>query len=101
MHKNHEASYARLILDELKLSNPHCDKLCNDVLEIQRLTKSRNKDCWNIKEVTLSSVGSNGTFSSKCYNCSKVCGYRAKECRKHKEDLKGGHTGESEGQYRQ
>ena len=53
-HKNQEALYVRVILDKLKLNNPDFDKLCNDVLEIQRLTKSRNKGHRHIKEVILS-----------------------------------------------
>ena len=38
--KNHEALYVRLISDELKSSEPDFDRLCNDVSEIQRLTRS-------------------------------------------------------------
>ena len=95
--KNHEASYARLILDKSKSSKPDFNRLCNDISEIERLTKSRNKGCSHNKEVNLSSVDANGTFNSKCFNCGKVCGYWAKECRKFKGDLKGGCTEESEG----
>ena len=95
--KNNEASYARLVLDEFKLSKPDFNSLCNNVSEIQRLTRSGNKGCGNDKEVSLSSVDGNGTFSRKCFNCGKTCGYRAKECKKCKGDLKGHRTGESEG----
>ncbi len=95
--KNHEALYARLILGELRLSKPDFDRLCNHVLEIQRLTKSGNKGCRNNKEVILSPVDGTGAFSGKCYNCGKACGYQAKECRKPKGDLNGRCTGESEG----
>ena len=93
---NHESLYARLILDELKSSKPDFDRLCNEVSEIQRLTKSGNKGHGHDEKVNLSSVDGNGTLNSKCFNCGKACGYWAKECRKHKGDLKGGHTGESE-----
>ena len=94
---NQEASYVRLILYKLKLSNPVFHKFCNHKSEIQRLTKSGNKCCWHDKEVNFSSVDGEGIFSSNCYNCRKACGYRAKTCRKCKGDLKGGHTGESKG----
>ncbi len=95
--KNHEASYTRLILDELNSSKPNFDRLCNDVSQIQRLARSGNTGHGDNKEVNLSSVDGNGTFSGKCFNCGKACGYWAKECRKCKGDLKGGRTGESEG----
>ena len=95
--KNNEASYARLILDELKSSEPDFDSLCNNVSAMQRPTRSGNKDPGNKKEVSLSSVDGNGTFSGKCFNCGKACGYQAKECKKCKGDLKGGHTRHSEG----
>jgi len=48
--KNQDASYARLILDELKLSSPDFDKLCNDASEIQRLARSGNKGHGHEKE---------------------------------------------------
>ena len=38
--KNQDASSARLILDNLKSNSPDFDELCNDVSEIQRLTRS-------------------------------------------------------------
>ena len=40
VQKNNDVPYARLILDKLKSSSPDFDRLCNDVLEIQRLAKS-------------------------------------------------------------
>ena len=98
MARNYQdALYARLILDERKSNSPDFDMLYNDVSEIQRLTRSRNKGSENDKEVSLSSVDRNGNFSRKCFNCGKACGYRAKECRKCKGDLKGSSTGQSEG----
>ena len=95
--RNNEASYAGLILDELKSSKPDFNSLCNNLSEIQRLNRSGNKGRRNDKEVSLSSVDGNGTFSGKCFNCGKTCGYRAKECKKCKGDLKGSRTGDSEG----
>ena len=85
-----------LILEELKLNNPDFDKLCNNISEIQRLTKNGKKGHRHNKEINLSLVDGDGAFSRKCFNCKKACGYQAKEYRKHKGDLKGGHTGESE-----
>ena len=72
--KNHDTSYARLILDELKSSSPNFDELCNSVSEIQRLTRSGNRRRTGDKEVHLSSVDGEGTFKGKCRNCGKVCG---------------------------
>ena len=94
--KNHEALYARLILDELNLSEPDFDRLCNDISEMQRLTNSGNKGRGNNKEVNLSSVDDNGAFNGKCYNCGKSLQIPGQECRKCKGDLKGGVTRESE-----
>jgi hypothetical protein len=37
--KNHDTSYARLILDKLKSSSPDFDGLCNSISEIRRLKK--------------------------------------------------------------
>jgi len=38
------------------------------------------------------------TFKGKCRNCGKVCGFKAKECKKHKGELHGGRSnGKSEG----
>jgi hypothetical protein len=93
--KNQEASYVKLILDELKLNSPDFDRLCNDVSEIQRLTRSGNKGCMHDKEVNLSSVEGEGKFHGKCYNCGKVCRYQTKECKKQKGDWQDGHTGDS------
>jgi len=95
--KNHDASHARLILDELKSNSPHFDRMCNDVSEIQRLTRSGNKGCGHEKEVSLFSVDGEVTFHGKCFYCGKVCGYWTKECKKCKGDLQGGCTGGSEG----
>ena len=80
--KNHDTSYTRLILDELKSTSPHFDELCNSVSEIQRLTRSGNRGRTGDKEVHLSSVDGEGTFKGKCRNCGKVCGFKAKECKK-------------------
>ncbi len=33
--KNHDTSYARLVLDELKSSSPNFDRLCSSISEIQ------------------------------------------------------------------
>jgi len=88
--KNQDALYAGLILDELESNSPNFDRLCNDVSEIQRLTRSGNKGCGHEKEVNLSLVDGKGTFRGKCFKCRKVCRYRAKECKKCKGDLKGG-----------
>jgi hypothetical protein len=60
--KNHNTSYARLILDELMSSSPDFDGLCNSISEIQRLTKSRRKRSTGEKEVHLASVEGDGTF---------------------------------------
>jgi hypothetical protein len=91
-------SYARLILDELKSDSPDFDELCNSVSEIQRLTRSGNKGCTGDKELHLSSVDDKGTFKGKCRNYSKVCGFKAKEYKKHKGELHDGHNnGNSEG----
>ena len=79
--KNHDTSYARLILDELKSRSPDFDGLCNSVSEIQRLTKSGSRGHANEKEVHLSSVEGDGTFKGICRNCGKVCGFKAKECK--------------------
>ena len=96
--KNHDTSYARLILDELKSRSPDFDGLCNSVSEIQRLTKSGSRGRANDKEVHLSSVEGDGTFKGKCRNCGKVCGFKAKECKKRKGELHGGRVnGDSEG----
>ena len=38
--KNHDTSYARLILDKLKSRSPDFDGLCNSILEIQRVKES-------------------------------------------------------------
>ena len=51
-----------MILDELISNSPNLDKLCNDVSEIQRLTRSGNKGRGHEKEVNLSSVDGEGTF---------------------------------------
>ena len=51
--KNHDTSYARLILDKLKSD---FDGLCNSISEIQRLTKSGSKRGAGEKEVHLASV---------------------------------------------
>jgi hypothetical protein len=96
--KNHDTSYARLILDELKSASPDFDELCNSVSEIQRLTRSGNRGRTGDKEVHLSSVDGEGTCKGKCRNCGKVCGFKAKECKKRKGELHGGRSnGESEG----
>ena len=87
-----------MILDELKSSSPDFDRLCNDVLEIQRLMKSGSKSCHGDKEVHPSSVEGEGLFKGKCGNCSKVCGFKSKECKKCKGNLHGDRTdGDSEG----
>jgi hypothetical protein len=50
------------------------------------------------KEVHLSSVDGEWKFKGKCRNCGKVCRFKAKECKKCKEELHGGHNnGDSEG----
>jgi len=96
--KNHVTSYAWLILDNLKSERPDFYGLCNSVSEIQRLTRSRNKTRTGDKEVHLSSVDGDRKFKGKCRNCGKVCGFKAKECKKHKGELHGGcRNGESEG----
>ena len=66
-----------VILDKLKSSKPDFNSLCYNISGIQRLTRSGNKGCGNVKEVGLSSVDGNGTFSGKCFNCGKTCGYQA------------------------
>ena len=97
-HKNHDTSYARLILDKLKSTSPDFDGLCNSVSKIQRLTKSGSRGHSIEKEVHLSSIDGKGTFKGKCRNCGKACGFKAKECKKHKGELHGGRSnGESEG----
>jgi hypothetical protein len=96
--KNHDTSYAQLIVDKLKSDSPDFDELCNSVSEIQRLTRSGNRGCTGDNEVHLSSVDDKGTFKGKCMNCSKVCGFKAKECKTHKEELHSGcSNGKSEG----
>jgi hypothetical protein len=95
--KNHDTSYARLILDELKSSSPDFDGLCNSVSEIQRPMKSGSKRGTGEKEVHLTSVEGDGTFKGKCRNCGKVCGYKAADCKKRKGELHGGHGNNDEG----
>ena len=96
--KNHDTSYARLILDELKSTSPDFDELCNSVSEIQRLTRRGNKGRTSDKEVHLSSVDGEGTFKGKYRNCGKVCRFKAKECKKRNGNLHGGHdNSKSEG----
>ena len=64
----------------------------------RELTRSGNKGRTGDKEVHLSSVDGEGTFKGKCRNCGKVCGFKAKECKKCKRELHGGHSnGNSEG----
>ena len=84
-----------MILDELKSGSPNFDRLCNELSEIQRLTRSGNKGYVHEKEVHLSTV--EGEFQGKCRNCSKVCGYQAKECKRCKGNLYSGRTSESKG----
>ena len=86
-----------LILDELKSNSTDFDRLRNDVYEIKRLTQSGNHGLGGKKEVNLSSVEGNGTFCGKCKNCGKVCGYHAKECKKCKRNLHGGHISKRKG----
>ena len=76
--KNNDASYARLILDELKSSSPDFDRLCNDISEIQRLTKSGSKSHHGDKEVHLSSVEGEVLFKEKSGSCGKICIFQAK-----------------------
>jgi hypothetical protein len=96
--KNDDTSYTQLILDELKSTSPNFDELCNSVSKIQRLTRSRNRGHTCGKEVHLSSVDGEGTFKGKCRNCGKVCGFKAKECKKCKGELHGRRSnGKSEG----
>ena len=95
--KNHDMSYARLILDELKSSSPNFDRLCNSISEIQRLTKSGSQKSTGEKEVHRASVEGDGTFRGKCRNCGKVCGYKAADCKKHKGELHGGRGSSKEG----
>jgi hypothetical protein len=97
--KNHDTSYARLILDELKSSSTNFDGLCNSISEIQRLTKSRSKRSTGEKEVHLASVEGDGMFKGKCRDCGKVCGYKAVDCKKRKGELHSGcgNNGDSEG----
>ena len=46
----------------------------------------------------LFSIDCEGAFKRKCRNSSKVCGFKAKECKKCKGELHGGHNnGDSEG----
>ena len=82
-HKNQDAAYLQLILEELKLSSHNFD-MCNDVSEIQRLAQSGNKGHWNEKGVRLSSIEGDSTFCRMNRNCSKACGYHATECKNHK-----------------
>ena len=65
VHKNHDKSYACLILDELKSTSPNFNSLCNSVSKIQRLTRSGSKGCTSDKEMYLSSVDGKGTFKGK------------------------------------
>ncbi len=95
--KNNNASYARLILDKLKSSSPDFDRLCNDISEIQRLTKSGGKSRHGDNEVHLSSVDDEGSLKGKCGNCGKVCEYKSKECKKRKGNLHGGRTNNNNG----
>ena len=98
VQKNHDTSYAQLILDELKSDSPDFNKLCNSVSDIQRLARSGNNGHTSYKEVHLSSVDGKGTFKGKCGNCSKVCGFKTKEYKKRKGELHCGHNnGNSEG----
>ena len=82
--KNHEALYTRLVLERLKSSKPDFDRLGNDILEIQRLTRSGDKGPRNDKEVNLSSVDGNGTFSGKCFNWGKHVDSEPKNARDEK-----------------
>ena len=59
-HKNQEASYARLILNELESSKPDFDRLCIDVMEIQRHIKSGREGRSYNREANLFSVVGNG-----------------------------------------
>ncbi len=42
--------------------------------------KSRSQGHANEKEAHLSSVEGDRTFKGKCWNCGKVCGFKANEC---------------------
>jgi hypothetical protein len=95
--KNHDTSYARLILDKLKSSSPNFDGLCNSILEIKRLTKSRSKGSTSEKEVHLAPVEYIGVFKGKCRNCGKVCVYKAVDCNKCKGELHSGFGNSDEG----
>jgi hypothetical protein len=96
--KNNDASYARLILDELKSDSPNFDRLCNDISEIQRLMRSESTGYSNNKEVHLSSVGGKGLFKGKCRNCGKVCRFKAYQYKKQRGEMHGGcMNGDDEG----
>ena len=40
-------------------------------------------------------VDGEGTFKEKCRNCGKVCGFKAKECKKHKGEMHVGHNNDN------
>ena len=82
--KNHEALYTRLVLERLKSSKPDFDRLGNDILEIQRLTRSTNKGCGNEKVVNLPSVDGHGTFSGNASIVEKLVGTGPKSAGKAK-----------------
>ena len=85
-------------MDELKSNSTNFDELCNSASEIQQLTRSGNKGHTGDKKVHISSIDGEGTFKGKCRNCGKVCGFKAKECKKHKGELHSGcSNGKSEG----
>ena len=66
----------------MKSSSPDFNRLCNDVLEIQRLTRGGSKACNSDKNVHLSYVEGEGSFKRKCGNCRKVCRFKAKNARR-------------------
>jgi hypothetical protein len=66
--------YRQFILHELKLNSPDFNRLCNHVSEIQRLTRSRNKEHGHEKEVHLSFVQGGGMSCGKCRNAVKSAG---------------------------
>ena len=49
------------------------------------------------KEVHLSSIEGEGSFKRKSSNCSKMCGFKSKECKKCEGNLHGGRTDSDSG----
>jgi hypothetical protein len=76
-----DATYSKMILDELKKMNPNFEDLCTEITTVQRLQKSTPSGSEAKKDKEIQLASHDKSFSGKCRNCGQK-GHKQADCLK-------------------